>query len=128
MISMNIGKLYVCQKYYLLVYSTIDIFDALDMKTVGWKVPPAVASGAHAPGALGHANDTVKSWSERLHCNVTFSNPYEIFMIADQKNINDQTYIKILCKEKLGWIIWKDWLEIYEVSNSEYKNWNTVSL
>lgn len=101
----EVGKLYGCQKYYLMIFPT-----AITAAELAEDGRTSFAHDAQLIGAAAAAD----FWSKELNCKVQYSNPNDIFMIVDQKQIDNQIYIKILCGEKLGWIILKDWVEIHE--------------
>ena len=90
---MEIGKLYKCSKYYLLIYPSIEKIRAASSLSAAW-----------TPAAAAY-------WSEQLSCKVRCSEPDEIFMCLEQEN----QFIHALFGEKQGWIINEEWLKIERV-------------
>jgi hypothetical protein len=90
---LKIGKLYICEEFFLLLYP--------DQET-------AAAAAAATPAAAGiHTT----YWTGKLGKSVLYA----------KKNIpllslnNKEKYVEVLVEEKVGWIIVEDWLVIKEI-------------
>lgn len=107
MTTLELGKLYTCQKH-LLIYPTINAARGVVAELARRRVElDAVDPAAYA----------TNYWSRQLNCQIILSEPNEVFMVVDQKQINDKVFYKILLREKLGWFIWKEWLGIHAINN-----------
>jgi hypothetical protein len=90
---LEIGKLYACKEYYLMIYP--------DQET---------AYAEHA--ATDRAADfTAAFWSKRFGKPVLFSEKNIPLLILNNK----EKYIEVLAGEKKGWIIYEDFLNIKEI-------------
>lgn len=110
MTTLELGKLYTCQKH-LLIYPTINAARG------GLRAEIAVAEAHVAVDPAAACAVAANYWSRQLNCQITLSEPNEVFMVVDQKQINDKVFYKILLREKLGWFIWKEWLGIHAINN-----------
>lgn len=108
MIDLKVGKLYKTEKYYLLVYPTDEAASSSPNK-----YRPPIA--AKATDSIDAAIEWARFWSNGLNCNVRFLKPGEPFMLVGQKQISDETFLKVLT-DKFGWFVWKEKLEIHEIS------------
>ena len=101
---MEIGKLYKCSEYYLLIYPSIEkVGTARDASVSAW-------AWAGATSWIGAAA-VVNYWSKQLNCKVRFSEPEEVFMALEQ----EKQFVHALFREKQGWIVNKEWLKIERV-------------
>jgi len=99
--NFEIGKLYKCPEYYLLIYST----------TLG--SPRRLTSISRlSKGNRGPIPRIVQYWSDILGCTVRCSEPNEIFVFLKEEIIKGERYINVLFGDKQGWIVCKNWLEI----------------
>lgn len=112
----EIGKLYNCQKYYLLIYPTAKMASDT-VNQLGNRVAGRSSSAFSAP-ALSDTDFSALAyhWSKKLNCNVRFSRLGEIFMVVERKQIDNQILFKVLCKDKLGWVVWKNFMHFEKVS------------
>lgn len=104
---LEVGKLYVCEQYHLLLYP--------DKKTA-----------AAAAGALGvvraqdaqlaahtarHVAVGAAYWSKKFDKPVNYCNPPTLLLVLSVK----EKYVEVLAGDQKGWIINEDWLEIKEI-------------
>jgi len=94
----EVGKLYSCSEYFLLLYP--------DKDTAAAKLGAAAAApiGAAAPAAY---------WTRELGKPVSYCNPQTPLLVLSVK----EKYIEVLAGDKVGWIINEDWLNIQEIVN-----------
>ena len=92
--KLEVGKLYVCEKFHLMLYP--------DQET-------GVASGDAA--SADHAASTAAFWSKRFGKPVLFSEKNIPLLILNDK----EEYVEVLAGDRKGWIIFKDWLNIKEI-------------
>ncbi len=100
--TFEVGKLYKCPGYFLLIYPTKE------------KALHAVGSAGgrrNTPQRLAVAEATY--WSRELKCQVRYSTPGEIFMFLEK----DEIYLHVLFGDAAGWIIHETWLDIKEAQN-----------
>ncbi len=94
----ELGKLYSCSKYFLLLYP--------DRETAA-AVPYA---SAHVAAA---ATTVAAYWTKKLQKPVIYCNPETPLLILSA----DKEYVEVLAEDKRGWIINEDWLELKEIVN-----------
>ncbi len=96
------GKLYRCPEYFLMIYPSKE-------KAIS---AAATLSGSAAPGQLAASGTPSAEWakyfSERLNCQVRYSEPGEIFMFLEKH----ETYLYVLFGKCAGWIINRGWIKI----------------
>lgn len=97
----EIGKLYKCTEYYLLLYPTKEV--------IGFSsLPPTTARSTQEYASL-----SAEYWSEQLNCKVRFINSNDIFMCLKLVRLKPgKEIMQILYKEFAGWIRVEDWLDI----------------
>jgi len=103
---LEVGKLYSCSEYFLLLFpdkETADLSTAADPPEVAAAVP-ATAAGAAIAGAY---------WNRKLQNQkpVSYCNPETPLLVLSVK----EEYIQVLAGDKKGWIINMDWLDIGEI-------------
>ncbi len=103
------GKLYKCPEYFLMIYPSKEKAAACT-----WAMTARTSARSAARRSA--------YWTEQLNCRVDYSKPGEIFMLLERDGI----FLHVLFGEKqeagrsgptLGWIIYKDWLNIVEAQN-----------
>ena len=89
---MNIepNKFYKCKNYYLLVYPSKE------------KVATSTCT----------AVERVEYCSKELNCEITYSEKDSVFLVLE----TGLNYIKILSKDTLGWISYREWLNLVAVT------------
>lgn len=97
---LEVGKLYFCPKYSLLLYP--------DNETVRRATREArVLSQA----ASSSARDVANAWSVRLSKSVNYCEPLTPFLVLN----TDNEYIEVLAGDRKGWICFSDWLKIQRI-------------
>lgn len=101
MIILEVGKLYVCEKFHLMFYP--------DPDTAGAAACSDQPSSADPLGGLPFA--LAAFWSKRFGKPVLFldKNIPLLVLKAEEK------FYEVLAGDKKGWIICEDWLEIKEI-------------
>ena len=94
---LEVGKLYSCSKYFLLLYP--------DRETAA-AVPYAPAEGRR-DAAARH----VAYWTREFGKPVSYCNPQTPLLVL---SVNEK-YVEVLAEDKRGWIINEDWLELKEI-------------
>jgi hypothetical protein len=101
---LEVGKLYRCEGYFLLLYSN----------NLAASTAAAMPRSRHV-AALGIAADEASRaahyWSNRLEKPVSYTEKKSKFLVLS----HDKEFIQILIGGKVGWIIFRDWLGIEEV-------------
>ena len=99
----EVGKLYICSEYFLLLFPDKDTADAA--------AADAELDLAAATAAAGAAYWT-RELARKLGKPVNYCNPQTPLLVL---SVNEK-YIEVLAGDKKGWIINMDWLEIKELS------------
>ncbi len=96
------GKLYCYPHFYLMIYSTKERAEHADI----------LACAGHSRWRAEHSTDAAAAdyWSEKLDCQVRSGHPGGIFILLG----SDKRFLHILFGDKLGWIIYKDWMMLKE--------------
>jgi hypothetical protein len=93
----EVGKLYRCSEYFLLLYPDKDT---------------AAAGGTAATYAEHHVpTATAAYWSKKFDKPVSYCNPLTPLLVLSVK----EQYIEVLAGDKKGWIIYQGWLDIKEI-------------
>lgn len=119
----EIGKLYRCPKYYCLVYPTIkDAFAVKDdfggsirqtsHKYPHWYNPVSIG----VDNKLSYAeNEKTASQAANFRSDhgikVFFTNPKHVYLVVAHKIVQNENFIGIIFENRIGWIIFKDWLK-----------------
>jgi len=93
----EVGKLYSCSKYFLLLYPDTDS-----------------ASLAFEAGKISEPFYAASYWSKQFGKSVSYCDPKTPFLVLAV----EEKYIDVLAGDRKGWIIYQDWLEIKEISCS----------
>jgi hypothetical protein len=104
---LEVGKLYSCSEYFLLLYPDKDTAAA---------VPSAAAAAAVPAAAAGYYADAAAAyWNRKLQNQkpVSYCNPLTPLLVLSVK----EKYIEVLAGDKVGWIINGDWLELKEIAD-----------
>ena len=110
---LEIGKLYSCSGYFLLLYPDKEAVAlvvaaatmALDLRAA--RATPAAATAVAARDAVA------AHWSKRLKKPVSYSEPKTPLLVLSV----DKKYVEVLAGDKKGWIINEDYLKIKELAN-----------
>ena len=97
MMPFEVGKLYSCSGYYLMLYP--DKEAAAHVGRVGWPVPVAAAAASAAYS------------TKKLQKPVSYCDPKTPLLVLN----TDNHYAEVLAGDKKGWIIYQDWLYIKEI-------------
>ena len=112
MSARNIGKLYKCSEYFLLIYPTKEKAAGAYTRALDGRISPVGDSTASPLDDrtvdVGPAARKAIWWSKELDCQVRCSEPNEIFMFIKQ----EEQFVHVLFGEKQGWILYKNWLQI----------------
>ena len=92
--KLEVGKLYQCKDYFLLLYPD-----------------PETADAARVPLGGGEVAAAAAFWSKRFGKPVLFSEKNIPLLILNDK----EEYVEVLAGDKKGWIIYQDWLKIKEI-------------
>jgi len=107
------NNLYVCEKYYLLVYETKEIAAAAFPEGAAREI----AAGVQTPSTKITKDMFVEGvaayWSGVLNSKVAWVQPGEPILFVEK---ND-SFHKILVGEKIGWIAASEWLNIKPLEN-----------
>ncbi len=107
----KLGKLYRCPEYFLMIYPT--------KETARVSAHQAEVVGSEKPVSLGKRAERevvrywARSWSIALDRQIYYSEPNEVFMFLKKDGI----YLNVLFGEKVGWIVYGDWLNVAEAQN-----------
>jgi len=96
----EVGKLYSCSEYFLLLFPDKDTAEAADR-----------AAEAAADAAVAAAYWT-RELARKLGKPVSYCNPLTPLLVL---SVNEK-YVEVLAGDKKGWIINQGWLEIKEIS------------
>jgi len=91
---LEVGKLYSCSKYFLLLYPDTDI-----------------ASLAFESGKISEPFYAASYWSKQSGKSASYCNPETPFLVLTV----EEKYIDVLAGDRKGWIIYQDWLNIQEI-------------
>lgn len=94
---LEVGKLYSCSEYFLILFPY--------QETAA--VPAAAAA---VPAAAVHVHAAY--WTRKLGKPVSYCNPETPLLVLNAYN----HYAEVLAGDKVGWIIYQDWLNIGELS------------
>jgi hypothetical protein len=100
---LEVGKLYICEKYFLLLYPD--------------QVAVAVAAAASGQVAAEVGAHSVAGqspyWSRKLGKPVLYAKKNIPILVLNSK----EKFYEVLAGDRKGWIIYQDWLELKEISN-----------
>lgn len=94
---LEIGKLYICQEYFPLLYPD----------------PATAAIYAHSATTtvIDLASSAAAHWSNQLGKAVSYADKNIPLLVINSKD----KCIEVLAGNRKGWIIYKDWLNIKEI-------------
>ncbi len=105
--KLEIGKLYVCEEYFLMLYPDPDT--AAERRSI---------ASLHAGGAAASpGTDAATAAASAAYWSNRFGKP----VLYAEKNIpilviqNKEEYIEVLSGDKSGWIVYQDWLKLKEI-------------
>jgi len=93
---LEVGKLYSCSEYFLLLFP--------DKETA------ALSTAAGVLPVCAEAL-TAAYWSKKFDKPVSYCNPETPFIVLS----TDKKYVEVLAGDCKGWIIYQGWLEIKEI-------------
>ena len=105
---LEVGKLYSCSEYFLLLYPDKDTASSAAAAERG---PPDAAIIEAAPARIAGA--AVAYWSKKFGKSVSYCNPKTPLLVLAV----EEKYVEVLAEDKRGWIINEDWLELKEIVN-----------
>ncbi len=93
---LEVGKLYSCSEYFLLLYPDKD-------------------TAAIALAITATADEAAAYWNRKLqnHKPVSYCNPLTPLLVLSVK----EQYIEVLAGDHRGWIIYQGWLKIKEITD-----------
>jgi hypothetical protein len=100
---LEIGKLYICKEYYLMIYP--------DQETAAAAAAGLVAGAVSLLQPI--AGGVAAFWSKRFGKPVSYAEKNIPLLILNDK----EEYVEVLAGARKGWIIYQDWLELKEISN-----------
>lgn len=95
--KLKVGKLYVCEEYYLMLYP--------DKKSA------AIAAEAGTAPVHARVAADIAYWTRKFGKPVLYAELNMPLLILNVK----EKYYEVLTGNKKGWIIFKDWLKIKEL-------------
>ena len=98
MLPLEIGKLYICSGYFLLLYP--------DKETA------ARTTGARAREEASAAAALAAYWTRELGKPVIYADKNIPLLVLNTKG----EYIEVLAGDKKGWIVYRDRLDIKEIA------------
>ena len=96
---LEVGKLYSCSGYFLILFP--------DKETAAAAATASAAAAVPAAAALLDA-----AWNRKHGKSVSYSDPKTPLLVLSVK----EEYVEVLVGDKRGWIIYRDWLNIGEIS------------
>ena len=114
---LEVGKLYICEEYYLLLYpdrataATADAATGAVYTAAAAALRPPTPPGSPSPFGLADPASGAAFWTRELGKSV----------LSAKKNIpilslnNKEKYVEVLAGDRKGWIIVEDWLGIKEI-------------
>ena len=93
---LEVGKLYLCEDYSLLLYPDPETAAAAGL-TLATAATPADAAGAY--------------WTRKLGKSVSYTDKNIPLLSLNNK----EKYVEVLAGDRKGWIIIEDWLGIKEI-------------
>jgi hypothetical protein len=96
---LEVGKLYSCSVYFLLLYPDKD-------------TDPVEAVLEAAERHASAATTAASYWTRELGKPVSYCNPKTPLLVLSV----DKKYVEVLARDRKGWIINEDWLNIGELS------------
>lgn len=103
------GDLIQTREYYLLIYDTYfnaQRADESNLRAFGWASTDAAADR--------RGPDEVYFWERELDGQVWFVKPSTPLLVLEHRNHPryQEVYLKILAKDKVGWIIYQNYIEL----------------
>ena len=100
---LEVGKLYSCSEYFLLLFPDKDTAAAA----------ASSVSAAIDAADPGDAARTAAFWNRKLQNQkpVSYCNPKTPLLVLSVK----EKYVEVLAGDKKGWIIYQGWLNIQEI-------------
>jgi hypothetical protein len=102
---LEVGKLYSCSGYFLMLYPDKETADASDARA------SAAPAAARAREEAAEAGATVAYWRKWCGKPVSYLDPKTPLLVLNK----DKKYVEVLAGDKKGWIINEDWLNIKEI-------------
>ena len=100
----EVGKLYACEEYHLMLYP--------DQETAAARAQlQAVLTRAAEHPAATLAN-AASYWSNQLGKSISYTEKNIPLLVLN----NEENFYEVLAGDKKGWIIFKDWLKIREIT------------
>ena len=110
---LEVGKLYSCSGYYLMLYP--------DKETATTPDAPisyvAVAVRRKRAVPLATVAMSAASWSKTFDKPVSYCNTETPLLVLSADKDADKEYVEVLVGDKRGWIIYQDWLKIKEITD-----------
>lgn len=103
---LEVGKLYTCEKFHLLLYPDPDI-----------AAVAAGSGGGPAPAAPNGGNPATYAtfWSNRLGKPVFYLEKNIPLLILKAEVKAEEKFYEVLAGDRKGWIIYRDWLPLKEI-------------
>jgi hypothetical protein len=97
---LEVGKLYSCSGYYLMLYPDRETADAAGL--------------AGTAAAEADPDASTAYWTKKLQKPVSFCNPETPLLVLTV----EEKYVEILAGDKVGWAICQRWLDIKEITDA----------
>ncbi len=94
---LEVGKLYSCSEYYLMLYPDKEAAVAVDTCGIAGQPPAGTAY-----------------WTRKLGKPILYVEKNVPLLVLNTKG----EYIEVLAGDRKGWIVYRDWLEIKELVNA----------
>jgi hypothetical protein len=109
---LEVGKLYSCSEYFLLLFPDKDTADAAEGDALYAELTDIFASAAAPPRLrVAAAAYWTREFARKLGKPISYCNPETPLLVLSVK----KQYIQVLAGDKRGWIINEDWLEIKDI-------------
>ena len=96
---LEVGKLYLCEDYSLLLYKDPETAASADANATA---PSASTARADAAAAY---------WTRKLGKSVSYTDKNIPLLVLNNK----EKYVEVLAGDRKGWIVIEDWLELKEI-------------
>ena len=96
---LEVGKLYLCKEYFLMLYPDPDT---------------AAASASASSDAGAGAAARAAYWSNRFGKNVSYAEKNIPLLVLKA----EEKFYEVLVGDCKGWIIYEDWLKIKEIDHA----------
>ena len=104
--KLEVGKLYICEEYFLLLYP-----DQEASAAAAHYHAAARTSAAAADEEVHSAAGQSTYWTRKLGKSVLYAKKNIPILVLNSK----EKFYEVLAGDRKGWIIYQDWLELKEI-------------